>query len=66
MTFGDQYAEIEAIRRHKDEQLEERNQQINNFIDIQREMVAEIREQGKRNERERERTDKLIERIINQ
>ena len=59
MTFGDQYAEIEAIRRHKDEQLEERNQQINNFIDIQREMIAEIRESGKRN-------DRLIEKIINQ
>lgn len=66
MTFGDQYSELEALRRHKDEQLEERHQQINNFIDIQREMVAEIREQGKRNERERERTDRLIEKIINQ
>lgn len=64
MTFGDQYAEIEAIRRHKDEQLEERNQQINNFIDIQREMVAEIREQGKRNDKERERTDMLIDKLI--
>jgi phage repressor protein C with HTH and peptisase S24 domain len=59
MTFGDQYSEIEAIRRHKDEQLEERNQQINSFIDIQREMIAEIRESGKRN-------DRLIEKIINQ
>lgn len=57
MTFGDQYSEIEAIRRHKDEQLEERHQQINNFIDIQREMIAEIREQGKRN-------DKLIDKLI--
>lgn len=57
MTFGDQYAEIEAIRRHKDEQLEERHQQINNFIDIQREMIAEIREAGKRN-------DKLIDKLI--
>ncbi|MBO7279965.1 MAG: hypothetical protein J6V00_02255 [Bacteroidaceae bacterium] len=65
MTFGDQYSEIEALRRHKDQQLDERNQQINNFIDIQREMVAEIREQGRRTERERERTDKLIEKIIN-
>lgn len=64
MTFGDQYSEIEAIRRHKDEQLEERHQQINNFIDIQREMIAEIREQGKRSERERERTDKLIDKLI--
>lgn len=58
MTFGDQYSELEAIRRHKDEQLEERNQQINSFIDIQREMIAEIRESGKRN-------DRLIEKIIN-
>lgn len=65
MTFGDQYSEIEAIRRHKDEQIEERNQQINNFIDIQREMVAEIREQGKRNDKERERTDMLIDKLIN-
>jgi hypothetical protein len=59
MTFGDQYSEIEAIRRQKEEQLEERNQQINSFIDIQREMIAEIRESGKRN-------DRLIEKIINQ
>lgn len=64
MTFGDQYSEIEAIRRQKDDQLEERNQQINNFIDIHREMVAEIREQGRRTERERERTDKLIDKIL--
>ena len=59
MTFGDQYSELEALRRQKDNQLEERNQQINNFIDIQREMIAEIRESGKRN-------DRLIEKIINQ
>lgn len=58
MTFGDQYSEIEAIRRQKDEQLEERHQQINNFIDIQREMIAEIRESGKRNDR---LIDKLME-----
>lgn len=64
MTFGDQYSELETMRRQKDMQIEERNTQINNFIDIQREMVAEIREQGKRNERERERTDKLIEKIL--
>lgn len=64
MTFGDQYSELEALRRQKDDQLEERNQQINNFIDIHREMVAEIREQGRRTERERERTDKLIEKIL--
>lgn len=59
MSFGDQYSEIEALRRHKDQQLDERNQQINSFIDIQREMIAEIRESGKRN-------DRLIEKIINQ
>jgi phage repressor protein C with HTH and peptisase S24 domain len=57
MTFGDQYSEIEAIRRQKDEQLEERHQQINSFIDIQREMIAEIREAGKRN-------GKLIDRLM--
>lgn len=57
MTFGDQYSEIEAIRRQKDEQLEERNQQINSFIDIQREMIAEIRESGKRN-------GKLIDKLM--
>lgn len=44
--------------------LEERNQQINNFIDIQREMVAEMREQGRRNERERERTNRLIDKLM--
>lgn len=57
MTFGDQYSEIEALRRQKDEQMEELNNQINNFIDIQREMVAEIRESGKRN-------DRLIDKLI--
>lgn len=57
MTFGDQYSEIEAIRRQKDEQLEERHQQINSFIDIQREMIAEIREAGKRN-------GKLIDKLM--
>ena len=58
LTFGDQYSEMENLRRTKEEQL-------NRFIDMQSEMVAEIREQGKRTERERERTDKLIEKIIN-
>ncbi len=57
MAFGDQYSEIEALRRQKDEQMEELNQQINSFIDIQREMVAEIRESGKRN-------DRLIDKLI--
>ena len=65
MTFGDQYSELETMRRQKDMQIEERNTQINSFIDIQREMIAEIREQGKRNERERERTDMLIDKFIN-
>lgn len=57
MTFGDQYSEMENLRRTKEDQL-------NRFIDMQSEMVAEIREQGKRNERERERTDKLIDKLI--
>lgn len=59
MTFGDQYSELETLRRQKDMQIEERNTQINGFIDMQREMIAEIRESGKRN-------DRLIEKIINQ
>lgn len=50
MTFGDQYAEIEAVRREKDEQ-------IGNMLDMQRELISEIREQGKRQ-------DKLIDKII--
>lgn len=66
MTFGDQYSEIEAIRREKDQEREKKDSQIDNFIDMQREMIAEIREQGRRTERERERTDKLIDKIINQ
>lgn len=59
MTFGDQYSELETLRRQKDMQIEERNTQINGFIDMQREMIAEIRESGKRNDR---LIDKLIER----
>lgn len=59
MTFGDQYSEMESLRRTKEEQL-------NRFIHMQGEMISEMREMGKRTERERERTDKLIERIINQ
>ena len=50
MTFGDQYAEIEAVRREKDEQ-------IGNMLNMQRELISEIREQGKRQ-------DKLINKII--
>jgi hypothetical protein len=57
MTFGDQYSELETMRRQKDMQIEERNAQINSFIDIQREMIAEIRESGKRN-------DRLIDKLI--
>lgn len=52
MTFGDQYSEMENLRRTKEEQL-------NRFIHMQGEMIAEIRESGKRN-------DRLIEKIINQ
>lgn len=58
MTFGDQYSELETLRRQKDMQIEERNTQINGFIDMQREMIAEIRESGKRNDR---LIDKLME-----
>lgn len=50
LTFGDQYAEIEAVRREKDEQ-------IGNMLNMQRELISEIREQGKRQ-------DKLIDKII--
>lgn len=66
MAFGDQYSEIEELRREKEAERAKKDSQIDNFIDMQREMVAEIREQGKRNERERERVDRLIEKIINQ
>jgi hypothetical protein len=52
LTFGDQYSEMENLRRTKEEQL-------NRFIHMQGEMIAEIRESGKRN-------DRLIEKIINQ
>lgn len=57
LTFGDQYAEIEAIRRQREEQIEKRDEQIDNMLDMQRELISEIREQGKRN-------DKLIDKII--
>lgn len=57
MTFGDQYAEIEAVRRQKDEQIENRSKQIDNMLDMQRELISEIREQGKRQ-------DRLIDKII--
>lgn len=58
MTFGDQYSEIEAIRREKDAERAKKDSQIDNFIDMQREMVAEIREQSKRN-------NALVDKIIN-
>jgi SOS-response transcriptional repressor LexA len=57
-TFNSSYAQLDELRRTKEEQL-------NRFIDMQSEMIAEIREQGKRNERERERTDMLIDKFIN-
>jgi hypothetical protein len=66
MTFGDQYSELEALRRDKDAERTKKDSQIDNFIDMQREMVAELREQGRRNEREREFTDKLINKLLNQ
>ncbi|MBO7307915.1 MAG: hypothetical protein J6U59_07800 [Alistipes sp.] len=58
-TFNSSYAQLDELRRTKEEQL-------NRFIDMQGEMIAEIREQGKRNDKERERVDRLIEKIINQ
>jgi phage repressor protein C with HTH and peptisase S24 domain len=58
LTFGDQYSEIEAIRRQKDEQIENRSKQVDNILEMQRELVAEIREQGKRN-------GMLIEKLLN-
>lgn len=57
LTFGDHYSEMENLRRTKEEQL-------NRFIHMQGEMVAEIREQGKRNDKERERVDKLIDKLM--
>lgn len=56
-TFSSSYAQLEELRRTKDEQL-------NRFIDMQSEMVAELREQGKRNEHERNRVDRLIDKLI--
>ena len=64
LTFGDQYSEIEAIRRQKEEQIERRSEQIDNMLDMQRELISEIREQGKRSERERDRIDKLIDKLL--
>lgn len=57
LTFGDQHSEIEAIRRQKDEQIENRSKQVDNMLEMQRELISEIREQGKRQ-------DKLIDKII--
>lgn len=64
LTFGDQYSEIEAIRRQKDEQIENRSKQVDNMLEMQRELVAEIREQGKRCDKDRERMDKLIDKLL--
>lgn len=64
LTFGDQYAEIEAVRRQKDEQIENRSKQVDNMLEMQRELISEIREQGKRSERERDRIDKLINKLL--
>lgn len=57
LTFGDQYSEMENLRRTKEEQL-------NRFIDMHREMIAEIREQGKRAEHERERSNIYIDQLL--
>ena len=64
MKFGDQYSEIEAIRRQKEEQIEKRDEQIDNMLDMQRELISEIREQGKRSARDRERMDALIDKLL--
>jgi phage repressor protein C with HTH and peptisase S24 domain len=64
LTFGDQYSEIEAIRRQKDEQIEIRDAQIDNFLSMQRDLISEIREQGKRSARDRERMDALIDKLL--
>lgn len=56
-TFNSSYAQLDELRRTKEEQL-------NRIIDMQSEMVAEIREQGKRNDKERERVDKLIDKLM--
>lgn len=57
LTFGDQYSEMENLRRTKEDQL-------NRFIDMQIEMVAEIREQGKRAECERAWSKELAREIL--
>lgn len=49
LTFGDQYMELEAIRRQKDEQIENRSKQVDYMLEMHRELISEIREQGKRN-----------------
>lgn len=56
-TFNSSYAQLDELRRAKEEQL-------NRFIDMQSEMVAELRDQGRRNEQERDRVDKLINKLI--
>lgn len=65
MNFSDQYSEIEAVRRHKDEQIERRDEQMDRFIDMQSRLVEELCEQGRRVDKDRERTDKLISKLIN-
>lgn len=64
MTFGDQYSELENLRRQKDEERERKDMQIDRFLDMQKELVNEIHEQGKRNEREREMTNRLIDKLL--
>ena len=56
-TFNSSYAQLDELRRIKEEQL-------NRFIDMQSEMVAEIREMGKRNDKEREQVNKLVTKLI--
>lgn len=64
LTFGDQYSEIEAIRRQKDEQIENRSKQVDNILEMQHELISEIRQQGKRSDRDREKMNELIDKLI--
>lgn len=65
MNFSDQYSEIEAVRRHKDEQIVRRDEQMDRFIDMQSRLVSELCEQGRRADKDRERIDSLVDKLIN-
>ena len=65
MNFSDQYSEIEAVRRHKDEQIVRRDEQMDRFIDMQSRLVSELCEQGRRADKDRERINSLVDKLIN-